>query len=142
VGVAHTDCRRALDVLANLVRIEGPIPGIFAMRFVKQSKATLAFTRFPVTCMLEIDGLIWKGRPNKMISLEQFCARMIDVLNDNHLPFTLHWGKNADWSHPDLVKGMYGSDKADTWKKHRNALLSKEAAALFSNDFLKQVQLA
>ena len=60
VGIDHTYSLQALELLAALARDEGPVPGIYAMRFIKQSKATLAFTKFPVTCMLEIDGLIWK----------------------------------------------------------------------------------
>ncbi|WP_315823300.1 hypothetical protein [Paraflavitalea speifideaquila] len=62
VGIDHANSPGALDLLARLAREEGPIPGIYAMRFVRQSRATLAFTQFPVTCMLEIDGVIWKGK--------------------------------------------------------------------------------
>ncbi|HLG41456.1 MAG TPA: FAD-binding protein, partial [Chitinophagaceae bacterium] len=61
IGIDHKDSPKALELLVNLAKNEGPIPGIYAMRFVKASKATLAFTQFPVTCMLEIDGLLWKG---------------------------------------------------------------------------------
>ena len=56
VGVDHKDASKTLNLLADLTTSEGPIPGIFAMRFVKQSKATLAFTKLPVTCMIEIEG--------------------------------------------------------------------------------------
>lgn len=141
VGVDHSDSPKALELLTKLAREEGPIPGIYAMRFVKQSKATLAFTQFPVTCMLEIDGLIWKGKKNKMISLEQFCTRTIEVLQANNIPFTIHWGKNADWSFPGLVQHMYGA-KATTWKEHRSALLTEKTARLFSNKFLEDTGLA
>lgn len=140
VGVDHKDAPKALDVLARLAREEGPIPGIYAMRFVKQSPATLAFTRFPITCMLEIDGLIWKPRNNNMISLEKFCTRTIEVLQANNIPFTIHWGKNADWAYPGLVDHMYGQ-AALQWKQCRSALLTEQQAAMFSNDFLKQTLL-
>ena len=62
VGIDYRDSPKALELLINLAKNEGPIPGIYAMRFVKKSEATLAFTKFPITCMLEIDGLIWKPR--------------------------------------------------------------------------------
>lgn len=141
VGIDHTNAAKALDLLTKLAREEGPIPGIYGMRFVKKSTATLACTRFPITCMLEIDGLIWKPKNNKMISLERFCTRMIEVLKNNHIPFTLHWGKNADWAFPGLVQYMYGDD-AKKWQQHRCALLRKETAQLFSNQFLVDIGLA
>jgi hypothetical protein len=141
VGVDHTNSGKALELLTKLAKDEGPIPGIYAMRFVKQSRATLAFTQFPITCMLEIDGLIWKARKNKIISMEQFCKRTIEVLQANNIPFTIHWGKTADWSFPGLVQHMYG-DKATTWKEYRSALLTEQKAKLFSNKFLEDTGLS
>lgn len=141
VGIDHHDASKALELLAGLAIDEGPVPGIYAMRFVKQSKALLAFTRFPVTCILEIDGLTWKPVNNNMITLERFCTRMIEVLQANNIPFTLHWGKNADWSFPGLINYMYGDD-ADRWKGYRSALLRAETASLFTNDFLNDIELS
>lgn len=140
VGVDHKDSGKALELLANLAKTEGPIPGIYALRFVKQSQATLAFTRFPVTCMIEIDGLIWNPKTDKLISLPDFCTRIIEVFQANNIPFTQHWGKNADWSFPGLVQHMYGG-KVQEWKKQRSILLRKEWATVFSNDFLKDTGL-
>jgi hypothetical protein len=140
VGINSSDAPKALDLLIALARKEGPVPGIYAMRFVKQSNAMLAFTKFPITCMLEIDGLNWTPR-NNMISLHQFCTRTVEVLKQNNIPFTLHWGKNANWSFPGLVNHMYG-DKALLWKKCRSSLLTKETAALFSNNFLNETGLS
>jgi len=136
VGVDHINSPKAMEILVKLAREEGPIPGIYAMRFVKQSKATLAFTKFPVTCMLEIDGINWDAKGKHMISLERFCTRMIEVLQDNGIPFTLHWGKNADWAFPGLVKQMFGN-QLEKWKAERKKLLSPEMELLFSNNFLK-----
>lgn len=141
VGIHHKDSPKALELLSKLTINEGPIPGIFALRFVKQSEATLAFTRFPVTCMLEIDGLIWKPKNNKMISLEKYCTRIIEVLKENNIGFTLHWGKNADWSFPGLVQHMYGNDMLK-WKAQRSSLLTPANQSLFSNKFLMDTGLA
>ncbi len=134
-GVDHTDAPRALELLVKLTREEGPVPGIFAMRFVKKSEATLSFAKFPVTCMLEIDGVLWK-KTNSIMSLTEYSRRMIEVLQANNIAFTLHWGKNADWEFPGLIEHMYGS-AVPLWKNYRNSLLSKEMAVLFSNDFLQ-----
>ncbi|TKK68476.1 FAD-linked oxidase [Ilyomonas limi] len=141
VGVDSRDSPKALELLANLAKNEGPIPGLYAMRFVRQSDATLAFTRFPVTCMLEIDGLIWNPQRDNIISLPQFCTRIIEVLQANNIPFTIHWGKNADWSFPGLIEHMYGAN-AQQWKECRSALLKEETAALFSNRFLQDTGLS
>ena len=141
VGVDHKDSAKAMELLANLAKTEGPIPGIYALRFVKQSGATLAFTKFPVTCMIEIDGLNWNPRTDKLISLPDFCTRIIEVLQSNNIPFTQHWGKNSNWSFPGLVQHMYGNN-VQQWKEHRSALLKKEWAEVFSNDFLKDTGLS
>ena len=91
--------------------------------------------------MLEIDGLIWRPKRNNMIGLEHFCTRILQVLQENNIPFTLHWGKTADWSFPNLVNHMYGA-KALQWKEYRSALLRKETATLFSNQFLIDTSLS
>jgi len=140
-GVNHTDSAKALKLLTDLTNEEGPIPGIFAMRFVKQTKATLGFTKFPVTCMLEIDGVLWK-KTRKIMSLNQYATRMIEVLKENNIPFTIHWGKSSNWKYPDLVNHMYGTGAVNTWKAYRRALLSADMALLFSNTFLENTGLA
>ncbi|WP_282124457.1 FAD-binding protein [Algibacter mikhailovii] len=140
VGINHTDSGKTIDLLSELTRNEGPIPGIFGMRFVKQSNATLAFSKFPVTCMLEIDGVLWK-KTRKIMSLEEYSRRIIEVLKQNDIPFTIHWGKNSDWAYPNLVTHMYGEKKVNDWKQARSTLLSDDMAELFANKFIKTVGL-
>jgi len=140
VGVDHKNASKALDLLANLTKNEGPIPGIFALRFVKQSKATLAFTKFPVTCMLEIDGVQW-NKTNKIMSLTEFSKRIIEVLKQNNIPFTLHWGKNSDWAFPNLLELMYEKEKIETWMECRKTLLNSDMQKMFSNDFIETIGL-
>ena len=110
------------------------------MRFIKQSEATLAFSKFPFTCMIEIDGIQWDDKEN-LISLKEYSTKMIRVLKDNNIPFTIHWGKNANWGLPNLVEHMYG-DKMKKWKKVRNELLSSQMQDLFSNEFLDITKLS
>ncbi|MFK7749003.1 MAG: FAD-linked oxidase [Kordia sp.] len=139
VGIDHTNASKAYKVLEAMTQKEGPIPGIFAMRFVKQTDATLGFTKFPITCMLEIDGVLWK-KSRKIMSLTEYSRRMIEVLQENDIPFTIHWGKNSDWKFPNLVKDMFG-DKVTEWKSYRNGLLSTEMQKVFSNGFLEDTDL-
>ncbi|WP_203295778.1 FAD-binding oxidoreductase [Luteirhabdus pelagi] len=138
-GVDHKNASKALEVLTKLTRDEGPIPGIFAMRFVKKSEATLAFTKFPITCMIEIDGIQWE-KSKKLISLEEYGKRMIEVLQQHNIPFTIHWGKNAAWNFPKLAKHMF-PENSEKWTKARSAILSKEMAEVFNNDFLRKLGL-
>ncbi|WP_353779991.1 FAD-linked oxidase [Winogradskyella sp. 3972H.M.0a.05] len=138
-GIDHSHSEQAMNLLGKLTRDEGPIPGIFALRFVKQTKATLGFTKFPITCMIEIDGVLWK-KTRKIMSLTEYSRRMIEVLQQNNIPFTLHWGKNSDWEFPGLVDHMFGT-KANDWKTQRTQLLSPAMQTLFSNKFLKTVGL-
>lgn len=139
-GIDHKNTSKALDLLSKLARDEGPIPGMFGMRFLKGSEATLAFSKFPITCMIEIDGALWE-KSRKLMSLTEFCRRMIETMQANNIPFTMHWGKNSDWAFPGLINHMYG-ENALTWKKYRSALLSPEMSKVFSNDFLDRTGLS
>jgi len=139
-GIKHTDASRAMDLFIGLMNDKGPIPGILSMRFVKQSGATLAFTKFPITCVLEVDGIPWKPNDN-MISLNDFLTEVIKSFNSNNINFALHWGKNAPWNFPGLIDIMFGNAD-DEWKDMRSALLTKQMADIFSNDFLNTVKLS
>lgn len=140
MGIDHRDTERALDVFIKTANTFGPVPGAIGIRFVKGSSATLAFTRFPVTCILEMDGITWKGNPN-MISLHDFEIKLWEAMKNAGIVFTLHWGKNTAWSYPGLIDYMYGNND-DTWKDYRSALLTKQMADLFSNDFLNRTKLS
>ncbi len=139
-AVHHQDSQKTLQLLIDLANEEGPVPGIYAMRFVKASEATMAFTKFPVTAVIEMDGVLWKGN-KKIISLEDFCKKGIEKLIENGIKFTIHWGKNAAWSFPGLAEEMYG-DNVAAWKSQRSLLLTPATEKLFSNDFLMAVNLS
>jgi len=139
-GINHTDTEKALNILLDLVKEKGPIPGAIALRFVKSTKATLGFTKYPYTCILEMDGLQWSASQD-MISRTEFEAELIKAFMEHNISFTIHWGKNASWSYPNLVNYMY-DNKEHEWRSYRSALLSDESAELFSNAFLKRVGLS
>ena len=138
VGVDIKDSEKALNALVEMTK-KNPIPGIFAMRYVQKSKATLAFTKFDKTCVIEIDGIQWE-KSKKILSLQEYGLLMIKTLKAKNIPFTIHWGKNMDWSCPNLVNDMFGTD-ATTWKQCRSWLLGQEMAKVFSNGFLSTVGL-
>ncbi|MBV1922550.1 MAG: FAD-binding protein [Flavobacteriaceae bacterium] len=139
-GIDHKHSEKAMSLLGKLTRDEGPIPGIFALRFVKQTKATLGFTKFPITCMIEIDGVLW-NKTKKIMSLKEYAGRMIEVLKENNIPFTIHWGKNCDWKFPGLLNHMFSSE-ANVWIEQREKLLTPDMQKMFSNKFLKTIGLS
>jgi hypothetical protein len=139
-GINHTDCGFAYELFKNLMISEGPIPAILSMRFVKKSEATLAFTKFPTTCILELDGIPWESG-HGLVTLNEFLVQVINSFKNNGIAFTLHWGKNAPWGEPNLVNSMYGAT-ADKWQKNRSVILTEPMADLFSNDFLNSVNLS
>jgi len=108
--------------------------GACAVRFVKGTKATLGFTRFEHTCVLEMDGLDTKGN-------HDIFANVIDRLITNGIPCTIHWGKLNDPLSADLITTMYGADKVRSWKQSRETLLLPETRTVFTNEFMKKCGL-
>jgi hypothetical protein len=140
LGIDYTKVEQALELFINVANTQGPVPGAIGIRFIKASAATLAFTKFPLTCMLEMDGITWKGNAT-MISLLDFETKLFEAFRSAGIEFTLHWGKNTAWHLPGLINYMYGT-KDDAWMDYRSALLGKQNCDLFSNDFLNRCGLA
>jgi hypothetical protein len=89
--------------------------------------------------MIEIDGVLWK-ETRKIMSLEKYSRRMIEVLKENDIPFTIHWGKNSDWGFPGLLKHMFNGN-SEKWIEQRKKLLSTEMQDMFSNKFITTIGL-
>ncbi|UOY06492.1 FAD-binding protein [Muricauda sp. SCSIO 64092] len=144
-GVPQDLSAKTLEILSEIAR-KKRTPGIFAMRFIKKSEATLSFARFDKTCMIEIDGVLWNEKKN-LGSLNGLSREMMVALHKNNIPFTIHWGKNADWAFvgndwqaSSLADYMYGED-AKKWREYRSSLLAPDMQKLFSNRFLKECGL-
>ncbi len=103
--------------------------GAVAVRFVKGTKATLGFTRFEHTCVIEMDGLDIKGN-------HQVFAKVIARLENKGIPCTIHWGKLNEPLNANRVTNMYSSNKVQSWKRSREILLKPETRAVFTNDFM------
>ena len=124
-----------MEIWLNIFR-QNRAPGLSAIRVVRQTKATLGFQRFPITAVLHMDGVQWTPNGDQL----HIQREILRVYNNEGIPFTLHWGKNADWNFPTLIDIMYPTQK-DEWKKHRCRLLSQEMAFMFSNDFINRLGL-
>jgi hypothetical protein len=136
-----SNIEKTLKILKKFTPKDHPqFAGVFSLRFVKSSPATLACTHFgKVTCVIEADGIL----------NDRTKAYYHDVWNElraANIPFTFHWGKlndlegktNVSNTHDaHFVDDMYGP-KVNIWKTARDKILTNpEVRKLFVNDTLK-----
>ena len=129
IGLPLNQVNRVTEILLELNKTDGPFAGLFAFRFIKKSKATLAFTRFDFTCILELDGAFSDATKN-------FYIAVWNRLDEENIPYTCHWGKMNELT-PERIKRMYGT-AADDWIAARNKLLDAESLKVFTNPLLSQ----
>jgi hypothetical protein len=143
IGLELADVPRAAALLADAAE-QKLYAGILAFRFVKSSRATLAFTRSPdaaraaeaprIVCTVETDALSTQGT---MDALDAFWA----ALDRANIAYTLHWGQklreDAAW-----VRRAYGP-ALQAWIEQRHRWLpTARARRLFSNDVLDTLGLS
>ncbi|WP_077920065.1 FAD-binding protein [Spirosoma sp. 209] len=130
------DARHSPQVLEAIIELnrQTAFPGVMGLRWVKQTPATLGFARFPITCVLELDGI-------DSNLTNQFLQRSWARLDQLGIPYTLHWGKiNFGLSEP-LVRRMYGDARIDAWLSARQQLLDEPTRAVFTNEFMERCGL-
>jgi hypothetical protein len=133
VSVAAADAIRALDLMIDINRAHGPFPCILALRFVPGTAATLGFTHFPRTCIIDIDG------PYSTRTRSYF-ARIWQALHESGIRYGLHWGKIMGLSAAE-TRRLY-ADRVDRWKAARNAILPDPAVReALRNAFLDELGL-
>lgn len=133
-GIPASEVRRVTNLLLNLNKTQGPFAGVIAYRFVKGTKATLGFTRFPATCIVELDG-VFSGPTNN------FYRACWKALIEENIPHSFHWGKifDADRSH---IRHMYTDEAVNKWLLARKTILSDAATRkVFTNALLRKWQL-
>ena len=108
--------------------------GAVAVRFVKGTTATLGFTRFAQTCVVELDGLDSKAN-------HEVFEGVIRRLEQRGIAHTIHWGKLNNPLNAERVTGMYGRERVVAWKQSREALLTPEVREVFTNEFMKRCGL-
>jgi hypothetical protein len=129
IGLPLNQVTRVTDILFELNNTNGPFVGLFAYRFIKKSMATLAFTHFDYTCILELDAAYSNAT-------KDFYHAVWQRLDDEKIPFTFHWGKinELDFSR---ISRMYG-ENVDAWIAARNKLLDADTLKIFTNPLLQQ----
>ncbi len=130
IGFSPEHAATVMDMLLQINGSAGPFVGVFAFRFVKSSKATMAFTRFaPVTCVLELDGVQSKG------TLKFYDAVWAEM-DKLGIPYTFHWGKMNTLT-AAKIKGMYGAS-LDDFLAQRAKYVDAATLRIFNNDTLNQ----
>jgi hypothetical protein len=125
----------ALAAILDLHRHGGPIPVALGLRFVKGSSATLGFTRWPRTCILEVDGIDCRRT-------DRFLATVRREIESRDIPHAYHWGKMHVLTR-DSVRLSYGDGAVDAWIAARERILPTPALrARFSNEVLVAAGLA
>ena len=133
MGVPLERANEALDLLLEVNRRSGPFAALLSLLYARGTRATLGFTRFPVTCVVEIDGPL-SGR------FEEFARRAWDALAARGIPHTYHWGKILPLD-PGRVRAAYGG-AVDRWLDARRALLPPESRRVFSSPFTDALGLS
>jgi hypothetical protein len=128
MGVPLEAINTVNDLLLKVNQTAGPFSGVFAYRFVKQTKAMLGFTCFPVTCVVELDGVYSE-------TTLAFYNAVWNALDQSGIPYTFHWGKINNLT-SDKIRKMYGANR-DKWLDARHRLLSPDFLRLFSNQLLE-----
>jgi FAD/FMN-containing dehydrogenase len=132
VGLPLERAREAVEAVLAEQAQSGPAAVVVSLRYVQGSDATLAFTPFPTTCVLEIDG-VQSSRTN------DFYARVWERLERQGMPYTFHWGKqhNLDAAR---VRRLYGP-RVEAWLAARRQLLGAAERRLFANALLERLAL-
>ena len=125
-GVDISQSLSTLNVLISMFKNFGPIPALISIRIVKGTKALLGFTKFPTTCIVEIDGV----QSRKSRDLIKLIPKMMGQAGIN---FSFHWGKMNPLN-ATLVKKIYGNNYKK-WIKQRSRLMTEEESAVFTSDY-------
>ncbi|WP_150451604.1 FAD-binding oxidoreductase [Arenibacter lacus] len=133
MAIDIADAPRAVELLVE-VNKQKPFPGGLSLRYVNGTKATLGFTKFPKTCVLEMDGV--DGQ-----SARDYYQAVWKKLEQEQIPYTLHWGKINFNLNETRLKQMYGSSQVDAWIDARNSLLNPATMQVFNSGFLQQCGL-
>ncbi len=134
MGIPLGKVKQTLDIIFAEYDKEWA-PALVALRFVRNSRATLAFTNIdPVTCIVEIDGP-WSDR------VRDLASRVWNALDQAGITYTFHWGKCHNLNKTN-VRQKYGNTRINAWVNARQTLLpTPELRNVFANDFLRSLDL-
>ncbi len=133
IGMDISSVAKVVDIVVSLNHAT-PFPGALSFRFVKGTSALLGFTKFPQTCVLEMDGV-------ESDIARNFYKKAWEKLESEGIPYTLHWGKINFILDAPRIKNMYGVEKVQKWIDCRHQLLDEKTRRVFTNSFMQRCGL-
>lgn len=131
IGVPLSQVNLVRQLLLDLNKTKGPFVGVLAFRFVKGTQATLGFTRFPETCVIELDSVF----SNESY---RFYDSVWNELYKQNIQFTFHWGKLLQLD-ASKVRNMYTDKNVDDWINARKAIMQSDACMrVFTNEVMQE----
>jgi len=127
IGIPLDRVLEVNDLLIEMNEDHGPLSGILSYRYVKRSAATLAFTKFDPTCILELDCA-------ESNTTRNFYNAVWNELEARDIPHSFHWGKIHNLDEAKTRK-IYGASM-DKWIEQRNKIMSPESMKIFNTQSL------
>jgi FAD/FMN-containing dehydrogenase len=115
IGIPLHFVNKVRLLLLELNKSKGPFAGVLAFRFVKGTQATLGFTQFPQTCIVELDGVF----SHQSFS---FYELFWDELFKQNIPFTFHWGKLLKLDSLK-IRTLFTTQKVNEWLSARKKIM-------------------
>jgi hypothetical protein len=134
MAIDAANASRAIEEFVALNK-QFAFAGALALRFVSGTRATLGFTHFPKTCVLEMDGV-------ESANSRKFFEKMWNRFEAIGIPYTLHWGKINFILNEERVRRMYGDVAVNSWIACREQLLDADTRKVFTNEFIQRCGLA
>lgn len=126
IAVKAEDAVTVVDKILKLNEECGPYPIAVPVRFLAGSSATLGFTQYSPTAVVELDGIL-SG------SAEEIHSKLTSELRDSEIPHSYHWGK-LHLSDENGLRASYG-ERVDRWLTARNRLLNENSRKIFSSNY-------
>lgn len=139
-AVRRGELRQVLHAMLNGFHLNGGGHQVFTLRFVSNAVGRLAFTRFPETVVINMDG----ARTSNSAIAAQNAALALEQAG---LEFSQHWGKQGLIT-PNRFRRDFGDpadpgSKAGQWCAARAKLLARpEMREILRNDALRNWGLA
>ncbi|GAX17043.1 hypothetical protein FisN_5Hh428 [Fistulifera solaris] len=135
IGVPADRVVEAIEIIFKIVDRD-PMAAPVAVRLVKKSGATLAFTKYDLTATIEMPGPCDRILFRHRLRITQMIFKAFAA---SDIPHTYHWGQqfplNDVW-----VPKAFGEDVVETWKETRADFLG-DALDTFSNEMMEDLGL-
>lgn len=126
--IRREDVKAVIEICLDVNR-DVKLAGVMAFRFVKGTSATLGFTKFENSCVLELDGA------DSAINYE-FMKLLAQRMDTQSIQYTLHWGKINRIIDKARVETMFGTSRIRAWKEQRSRLMTPNVQRVFNNEFM------